>query len=967
MNIVDSLIVSLGLDPSGFTKGQKEAAAAQAKLKSGSLDSANEIEKANAKAGESVAALGRKFLGLYVLLTAGKGVKQFVADITAADAALGRTARNLDMSGRNLSAWQNAATVAGGSAEGITGTLRGLTSEMQKAALTGQSSVIPAFRALGINLADAKGHARDATDVLRDMNKVFNERHLDPARFTEIAHMAGIDDGTIALLEKTTGEFTKLIDEQQKYAASADDIDAAQKRQSGWRQLLITSQSVGRTILTAVTPAIIGVMKAVQDWANANQDFIKTKVAEYAERLAVWVKSVDWAQVATDVGAFATKVGEVASAVATALQGIDGNSALTKALEALAVLAGVRLVASFSGLSAAIGGLGSLSLPGWFTKMIGLTGAVAVGATAESTPDADTQKRMDDFYKANPDKSANPFVGIGQWWKSHAATWAGGDSPEAKARADDTDQRRTDQRAAEANAEAKNPTSVWSYFKHLVGLGDDPKVKDGIADTAKATGEIRDLMKAQKDGVGSGVDGVTASSGGLGGSGHHADGSSPGASLRDRQFHGKGNFGEKGWWTPERQGHAIDVLMKQGGLTEDGAKALVARWKFVESAGGPTAVNPKSGAQGIAQWLGTRKGDGSGGSFDEQLGKVARELNGKEAHAKSLLNTPGREANGASAYERAEGWNAATNTDNFTDRVREGMKHIVHGAAAAAPPASPGAATPASAPASPTPTPASGPSEADYIAALRRSNDGWKLKPATQARLDQDKADQAIIDAFAKTHHDAWKLADKALKTGMGLTHVEPGPEVRGKARNPAWDTKGPNGEVYHTADMRDPKYAPHPITVDHAIRHVLKTLAHARGLTHHDDSKPIPVMPVDRHGNPGDSGNPLADLHRWRFDGAMKHAQDHAASIARMTRMAAVSGQTVHHTVNHNSDVRVGEMHVATPSSDGRRFASEFRDDMMRRGDVTMGNGALASMVVAIGLAVAFHMIFMCSLTGGA
>ena len=31
--------------------------------------------------------------------------------------------------------------------------------------------------------------------------------------------------------------------------------------------------------------------------------------------------------------------------------------------------------------------------------------------------------------------------------------------------------------------------------------------------------------------------------------------------------------------------------MKNAGLTEDGAKALVARWKFVESAGGPASVS----------------------------------------------------------------------------------------------------------------------------------------------------------------------------------------------------------------------------------------------------------------------------------------------------------------------------------------------------------------------------------------
>ncbi|ACA21228.1 hypothetical protein M446_7002 (plasmid) [Methylobacterium sp. 4-46] len=42
----------------------------------------------------------------------------------------------------------------------------------------------------------------------------------------------------------------------------------------------------------------------------------------------------------------------------------------------------------------------------------------------------------------------------------------------------------------------------------------------------------------------------------------------------------RGNAGIGGWWTAERQQHAVDVLVK-GGVSELGAKALVARWSGV--------------------------------------------------------------------------------------------------------------------------------------------------------------------------------------------------------------------------------------------------------------------------------------------------------------------------------------------------------------------------------------------------
>ena len=223
-----------------------------------------------------------------------------------------------------------------------------------------------------------------------------------------------------------------------------------------------------------------------------------------------------------------------------------------------------------------------------------------------------------------------------------------------------------------------------------------------------------------------------------GGTGGGGAGGGGGARLGDRARGGsgawKGNYGQAGWWTADRESHAVDRLMREGGLTETGAKAMVARWKYVESPGGPTAVNPTSGAEGFAQWLGSRKGGGSNGSADDQIGKVIRELNGAEAHAKEILNTPGREAEGASAFERAEGYgkgvNAGTDRDNFTARTAGGISHIHHGAA----PSTAGAGTPV--PSSDAVT------DADVFAARQRIIKGSR-DPKDREVIERYRANQA--------------------------------------------------------------------------------------------------------------------------------------------------------------------------------------------------------------------------------
>lgn len=140
-------------------------------------------------------------------------------------------------------------------------------------------------------------------------------------------------------------------------------------------------------------------------------------------------------------------------------------------------------------------------------------------------------------------------------------------------------------------------------------------------------------------------------------------------------------FGGGGWWTPDLQAYAFDYLTKNG-VSALGAQGLIARWRDVESTGsGINASNSIGGGHwGIAQW-GTARGGRNvpGTSLDQQLAKVVGELRGPEARAAGILNkakTAWEAAQGASAYERAEGWNWNTLTDNFTSKTARGVGAI---------------------------------------------------------------------------------------------------------------------------------------------------------------------------------------------------------------------------------------------------------------------------------------------------
>lgn len=168
-----------------------------------------------------------------------------------------------------------------------------------------------------------------------------------------------------------------------------------------------------------------------------------------------------------------------------------------------------------------------------------------------------------------------------------------------------------------------------------------------------------------------------------------------------------------GWWTPSRQAYAYNFLVSRGGLSSYGAAGLISRWVYVEASDGPTAVNPSSGAFGIAQWLGSRKrGIYPNTNFDAQLAYVIAELQRPESTDTGIgygllrsANDADAAAVGATMYERAEGYREKRPRDNHTARTAAGVPSVLAAIGATPVSAGPGNALASNAPPSlPNPT-----------------------------------------------------------------------------------------------------------------------------------------------------------------------------------------------------------------------------------------------------------------------
>lgn len=336
--VIDSLLVELGLDVSGFNKGQKEAVDTINKFEQQYTKTTKETEENGKKMAQAIYKVRNQVLSLMAAFTAGAGMKLFFQEMTATDAAAGRLAKNIGISVNELTAWQGVAARSGGTAQGIAGTMQGLTNQFQQLALTGQSEVIPYFRAIGVAIADINtGKMRPLNDILLDLSDKFSK--MDPAKAQAFGRGLGIDEGTVNVLMKGREAIKALLIEQEKLGhANKADTDAAIKRAAALEKLKQVSEDLGRKFLTALTPAIEAVTNAlvkVGIWFQEHPEAAKIAIGTIT--VAVGLLSV--ALSVTAVAAFAS----FGAAGVAAFTAIDAAAAPVLAAMALFGFAGFKL------------------------------------------------------------------------------------------------------------------------------------------------------------------------------------------------------------------------------------------------------------------------------------------------------------------------------------------------------------------------------------------------------------------------------------------------------------------------------------------------------------------------------------------------------------------------------------------------------------------------------------------------
>lgn len=244
-SIVETIIVKLGLDVSSYNPDADKAVKKTDKL----TDSLGNTDK---KAGVVGKTLTRVFSSSAILIGIGKLVDQ----IAKLNDEVFFLEKNLGMSSQTIQAWQGAASAMGGSADGMTSSMKSLNMSINDFVVMGDASMLPYMNALGVSMVDVNGKARDTDKVMLDLADSFSK--MDREQAFSLASKMGLDEGTFNTLVQGREEMEKMIEYQKTmYKSSEAELRVSRDLQRNRALLGSQWQSMKTMLANALMPLFL--------------------------------------------------------------------------------------------------------------------------------------------------------------------------------------------------------------------------------------------------------------------------------------------------------------------------------------------------------------------------------------------------------------------------------------------------------------------------------------------------------------------------------------------------------------------------------------------------------------------------------------------------------------------------------------------------------------------------------------
>lgn len=218
-----------------------------------------------------------------------------------------------------VDALQFALQRSGGSADGMTNSLRALTSRAAEAA-RGAGAGVEAFGLLGISVTNAEGDIRKTTDLLFEVSQQF--QFLSRGQQIELAEKLGIRD-SIRLLQQGPTAIRNLINEAEALGVTTEeDARLASDFQDSLTDLWQILKEVTRILVRQLVPIMESVSGQLESWWKNNRQLVEQRFVEWVTMATSALKALSFVlgaligfKVLSTFGAFILLLGKATAAV----------------------------------------------------------------------------------------------------------------------------------------------------------------------------------------------------------------------------------------------------------------------------------------------------------------------------------------------------------------------------------------------------------------------------------------------------------------------------------------------------------------------------------------------------------------------------------------------------------------------------------------------------------------------------
>jgi tape measure protein len=282
--VIDTLFLELGIDSGKFGTQAKEAenrldrmSASFGRAEKSAAKSSKGLEKQAAQSAKStkqaksltqaVGSLAKGFAAFTALVMGSNALGKLIREGAQANVELDNLSRNIGISRSKLQAWGGMAEMAGGSAEGMKGSLAGLSMGITRLTTMGDTSMVPFFNAFGVALLNADGKARDLDSIMLDLADRFAK--MDRVQAYNLAKSMGLDDGTINTLMLGRAEMEKMLEMQRNlYRSGEKEIQVSRELTQARGYLNAQWDSLKAMLADALAPVLLKIVKMVSGFVD---------------------------------------------------------------------------------------------------------------------------------------------------------------------------------------------------------------------------------------------------------------------------------------------------------------------------------------------------------------------------------------------------------------------------------------------------------------------------------------------------------------------------------------------------------------------------------------------------------------------------------------------------------------------------------------------------------------------------